>query len=101
MFKTVRGQDGRLLRGYDVLTDFDGWVAIPYYTGDRDCEDTRAGATLNVDRHYPDIVAWGYRTMGSLRIELDIGKNVYAGEARILSDEPLLTIEIPGALERQ
>jgi hypothetical protein len=84
-----------------VLTDFDGWFAIPHYTGEMTCEDTRAGAILNVDRHYPDIVAWGYRKMGNLRIELDLGKNVYAGEARILSDDPLLTIEITGALERQ
>jgi hypothetical protein len=101
MFKTVRGQDGRLLYQYDVITDFDGWVAIPFWNGSPDAQDTRAGATLNVDRHYPDILAWGYRDRGELRVELDIGKNTFSGPARIVTEEPLLTVEIIGALERQ
>lgn len=95
----LKGRTGRLVRGYDVLTEFHGWEAIGNWDGTVDAVDRRPGAMLNVDAHQPDELTWPLRTNGELSVELDMGNREFHGPARILIEAPLLTIEITGELE--
>lgn len=100
MFGSIKGVRGRLVAGYDVLTEFDGWVASAHYSGAQDAVDRRPGGRLSVTRHQPDELYWPPWEGASLKVELDIGKVVYVSEAAILSESPL-TIEILGPLDPQ
>lgn len=102
MYREITGQTGRLVLGYDVLTEFDGWRAVANWSGEPGAEDTRPGARLMVVRHKPDDLNWSLRKDGDLKVELDLGeRGTYSGAAVILFEEPTLTIDIVGALEAQ
>jgi hypothetical protein len=100
MFGTVTGIYGRLVAGYDVLTEFQGWVASAYYSGAQDAIDKRPGGRLSVTAHQPDELYWPPLEGAALRVELDIGRAVYVSDAQILTEAPL-TIEILGPLDPQ
>jgi hypothetical protein len=100
MFGTVTGVYGRLVAGYDVLTEFHGWVATAHYSGSQDAVDRRPGGRLSVTAHQPDELYWPPGEDETLKVELDIGRTVYVSAAQILTEAPL-TIEILGPLDPQ
>lgn len=100
MFGHITGLTGRLVQGYDVLTEFDGWTAVAHYSGAREAIDTRPGGVLSVQRHEPDELYWPPSEGADLKVELDIGRGVHVGDARIRFLEPL-TIDILGQLDPQ
>lgn len=75
------GSGGALLNGRRTATEFTKWEAKSREDG--------PGLRVWVGKHQPDPYEWSQRGE-TMRAELEVGRGIWTGPARIENEEPLI-----------